>query len=101
MIKNIKFTKFKSKYQRELSRDLKELLSKKMVIIKSDKPSSLYYATPQLYKKLMINNLTSEYSISRIDPTDKINNGALLMLPNNNVPGIKYQNFKRQKLSSR
>ena len=46
MIKNIKFTNFKSKYQRELSRDLKELLSKNMVIIRSVKTSNLYYATP-------------------------------------------------------
>ena len=49
-IKNIKFTSFKSKYQRELSRDLKELLSKKMVIIRSDK-TVFYTMQPTNYTK--------------------------------------------------
>ena len=80
MIKNIKFTNFKSKYQRQVSRDLKELLSKKMVIIKSDKTSNLYYATP---------NYTTEYSISKIDPISKIKNEASLLLSKNNVENFQ------------
>ena len=89
MIKNIKFTKFKSKYQRELCRDLTELLRENMVIIKYDKTLNLYYATPQIYNKLMINNLISEYSISRNNPTSKIKNETLLMLSSNNISNRK------------
>ena len=95
MTKNNKFTNFKFKYQRQLSRDLKEILSKKMVIIRSDKTSNLYYATLQLYKKLMINNRTSEYSISKIDPTSKTNNEPSLILSNNNVSGRKIPKFQK------
>ena len=95
MIKNIKFSTFKSNYQQKLSRDLKELLSKKMVIVKSDKTSNLYYATPQLYKKLMINSLTSEYSISPNDPTTKMNNDASLFLSHNNISNRKVPKFQK------
>ena len=43
----------------------------------------------------MINNLTSEYSISQIDPIFKINNDGSLMLSNNNVSGRKIPKFQK------
>ena len=61
MIKIIKFNNFKSKYQLKLSNHIKKLLNTNMIIVRSDKISNLYYASPQLYKKIVINNLTSEY----------------------------------------
>ena len=76
MIKNIKFNNFKSKYQIKLSNDIKQLLNTKMVIVKSDETSNLYYASPQLYKKLIINNITNEYLIKPNDQTIKINEEA-------------------------
>ena len=69
MVNNIKSNNFKSKYQIKLSNDIKKMLNTNMVIVRSDKTSNLYYASPQLYKKLVKNNLTSEYSIEPNDPT--------------------------------
>ena len=93
MIKNIKFNNFKSKHQIKLSKDIKILLNTKMVIVKSDKTSNLYYASPQLYKKLIINNLTSEYSIKPNDPTIKINEEATKILSNYNTKIRKIPKF--------
>ena len=93
MIKSIKFNNFKSKYQLKLSKDIKKLLNTNMIIVRSDKTSNLYYASPQLYKKLVINNLTSEYSIAPNDPTIKINEEATQILSNYNTKNRKIPKF--------
>ena len=93
MIKNIKFNNFKSKYQLKLSKDIKILLNTNMIIFRSDKTSNLYYASPQLYKKLVINNLTSEYTIEPNDSTIKINEEATQILSNYNTKNRKKPKF--------
>ena len=95
MLLNIKFTNFKSRFQIKLSNDIKDLLSKKMIIINSDKTSNLYYAKPDFYNKLMKNNISSKYSIDTTDPINLINNEAALILSHSNTKNRKIPKYQK------
>ena len=66
-----------------------------MIIVKSDKTGNLYYVSTKLYKKLMINNLTSNHSIASIDPTININNEAALLLNDRKVKNKKIPKYQK------
>ena len=64
-----------------------------MVIVKSDKTGNLYYATAKLYKNLMINSITSNYSIATIS----INNEAALLLNDRKLKNKKIPKYQKSK----
>ena len=77
------------------------MLNTNMVNVRSDKTSNLYYASPQLYKKLIINNSTIEYLIKLNDPTMKINKEATQILSNyksknRNIPKLTLNHYKQK-----
>ena len=62
--KNIKFNKNISPFQKKMKNDLKSILVKNKIIIFADKTRNLYSISPKLYKKLLLNNITSGYKIT-------------------------------------
>ena len=64
MIKNIKFNHYMSKFQK--------LLENNKIIVFADKTVNWYITNPKFYKKLVIDNITKSYKISKEDITEII-----------------------------
>ena len=73
IIKNIKFTPYKSKFQKTLKKDLEQILTKNKIILFADKTRNLYQTNPSNYKKLLTNNITKAYKISNDNMIEQIN----------------------------
>ena len=76
LLGNIKFTNYKSRFQKTLNNDLKNILTKNKIILFADKTRNLYQADPKFYKKLVIDNLTKNYKISNDNLIDTINSDS-------------------------
>ena len=94
-IKNIKFTPYKSKFQKTLKKDLEQVLAKNKIILFADKTRNLYQTSPSNYKKLLTNNVTKAYKISNEDIIAQINSESQEIINDR-----KYKNKKIPKFST-
>ena len=76
LINNLKFRKYQNSFTRKLNKDLKEIRSTKKVFVFADKSNSLYKISPEKYKKLITENITSTYKKSENSLIEKIDNEA-------------------------
>ena len=58
---SIRFTKHRSEFQKLLSRDIKEVKKSKSIFVPADKTTNIYKLSPDSYKKLLHENVTSKY----------------------------------------
>ena len=92
LINNLKFRKYQNSFTRKLNKDLKEIRSTKKVFVFADKSHSLYKISPDKYKKLITENITSTYKKSENSLIEKINNEAKKIVLKNKKKS-KFQNF--------
>ena len=93
IIKNIKFSSYKSNFQRKLKQDLKKLLIKNKVILFAEKTRNLYKTSPKLYNKLVTDNLTKTYKISNENLINKINSESENIIFERKYKNKKISNF--------
>ena len=95
IIKNIKFTTYKSNFQKKLKHDLNSLLTKNKIILFADKTRNLYQTTPKFYKKLITNSITKTYKISDENLINQINSESESIIRER-----KYKNKKIPKFTA-
>ena len=64
MISNIEFKKDKPPFQKKLLEDVKNIKSRDTILLPADKTSNIYEIDTSSYKKLLRDNVTSEYEIA-------------------------------------
>ena len=64
LIRNIKFNPFKSQFQQQMDKDLKELKTGNNVVVEADKTTNLYKVSVTKYRELLQNNVTKDYKIA-------------------------------------
>ena len=94
-IKNIKFSSFRSNFQKKLKQDLNKLLAKNKIILFADKTRNIYHASPTFYNKLVTDNLSKTYKTSNDDLIRKINSESEKIIYDR-----KYKNKKIPKFSA-
>ena len=77
MVKNIQFrTQVQNKFQSELKESVKAIQKTAEVIVKADKSRNLYKVPVENYKKLLINNCTSDYKKTEYSQVKNVNKEA-------------------------
>ena len=61
MVHSIKFKKVQNSFQKQLSKDVKEINSSTNVYIPADKTTNIYKVSKQYYNKLLKDNITTNY----------------------------------------
>ena len=73
MVQNIEFKKVKSKFQMQLSNDVKNIKKNPKLLIPADKSNNLYELTTEEYSKLLLENITKTYKKITISAINAIN----------------------------
>ena len=76
LIHNLEYKTNKNQFQNKLSKDVKEIQKCKNILLSADKTNNLYEVEKDVYKKLLRDNVTSEYELAPPDLEDKINQNA-------------------------
>ena len=66
LIASLEYSHFQSDFQKQLSKDVKFINSSNKVFVSADKTTNLYQMSPEQYKTLLENNITSNYK--KADP---------------------------------
>ena len=61
MINSITFIKHKSSFQKQLDKDVKSIQSSPDIFVPADKTTNIYKVSPEVYKKLLHDNITASY----------------------------------------
>ena len=75
-ISNIKFSRQNDDFQNRLQNDIKKISASENLFVTADKTSNIYEVKPEIYCKLLNNNVTSYYSKCNTAIEDEINNEA-------------------------
>ena len=76
MISNVKFSNFRSPFQKELSKTVMDIKRTDDIILKADKTTNLYKVSKTTYEKLLLNNITKDYMKTTPQTVTDINNEA-------------------------
>ena len=96
IIKNIKFSSYKSNFQKKLKQILNNLLTKNKVILFADKTRNIYHTSPKFYNKLVTDNLTKTYKTSNDDLVSEINLESEKIIYDRKYKNKKCPNFQPQ-----
>ena len=61
LVDSVEFSDIKSKFQKEIQKDVKNICKSKKMLVPADKTSNLYEVDPSKYETLLRNNITSHY----------------------------------------
>ena len=73
VVTNIKFTDFRSPFQRNLAKDVKNINKNNNVLLLADKTRNIYEVSQPNYNKLLLDNVTSVYHKSSHVTVDEVN----------------------------
>ena len=73
MLCNIKFKNRQNNFQKQLTKDVKEIKSSKLVYVKADKSTNVYTMKPEDYKKMRTESITKTYKKTSESLKDDIN----------------------------
>ena len=73
LVSNIRFSPRRNEFQKQLSKDVREIALSKNVLVSADKTPNLYSVTSEEYKKLLDENITKSYKKSGDDTKQVIN----------------------------
>ena len=76
MICNIKFRKFTNDFQKKMQKDIAMIRKENRIIVKADKTSNMYRVDPGNYRKLLHDNITNGYKITKENVLASINDEA-------------------------
>lgn len=76
LINNVEFREVHSKFQRDLSIDVKRIRGSPNVIVSADKTNNLYEICPNEYNKLLRNNITRDYRLCDSSIISSLNDEA-------------------------
>ena len=86
---------YRSKFQKDLKKDLKNLLTKNKIILFLDKTRNLYQTDPKFYKKLVIDNITKNYKISENNLIETINLESEKIILNRKIKNKKIPKYTK------
>lgn len=84
LVSNIKFSKYRDEFQKQLKKDVNDIKQTKDIIIKSDKTRNYYNISTEEYLKLKHNNITQHYHKQDDKIIDAINQEAAIAVENLN-----------------
>ena len=61
LVRNIQFTARRNEFQKQLTRDVREIARSKDVLVSADKTTNLYSMSGDAYRKLLNENITKSY----------------------------------------
>ena len=61
LVCNVKFDPYRTKFQKQLSRDIRKIRDSKDVLVKADKTTNVYAVPPDTYNKLLNDSITKDY----------------------------------------
>ena len=76
LINNLSFTKHKSTFQKQLSKDAKEIRNSTSLYVPADKTTNLYKLQTESYKKLLNDNITKDYKKTEMSTKRSIDQEA-------------------------
>ena len=79
LISSLKFSHFRSSFQKQLMADVQKIKTSDKVFLLADKTTNIYQVSVDLYKKLILNNVTKDYIQIPEEKVDKINREAALL----------------------
>ena len=82
LVHTIKFRRSSNEFQRQLSADKRRILNSKKIVVAADKSSNMYSLPVADYKKLVMDNITTEYRKCSEIVLDDINSAAKVIAKN-------------------
>ena len=76
MVKNIQFRPVHNNFQSELKETIKDIQQHEEIIVKADKTRNLYKLTVAEYKKLLDQNITTDYKKATVTKLNNVNKEA-------------------------
>ena len=76
LISNVEFSKEKTNFQKQLSKDVTSIKNSKQLYVPADKTNNIYKVEKETYKKLLRENITSHYEKAKPEAEDNINTQA-------------------------
>ena len=94
LVNKLKFRKIKSKFQRQLNEDIREIKRSNKVLVFADKKSNIYKLDTDEYKKLTTEAVTSTYKKVPDKINDKINTEGKRIMKNKTALNRMFINGK-------
>ena len=82
---NVKYKPVRNDFQNNLTKDIKKIDESKEVIVEADKTGNLYKVNPDVYRKLLTENVTKEYKKDNEENVFKTNKEAAILVKNLNI----------------
>ena len=76
MLNNIKYNSRRSEFQKQLSKDMREVRASPSVFVPADKTTNIYKLSPESYNKLLHENVTANHKKTNNSTLTKINSEA-------------------------
>ena len=76
LIRSIEFKKTRNPFQKQLTKDLKEIKKSDKIYVPADKTSNIYKVSPDEYAKLLTENITKTYKKTTNSSLGKVNKEA-------------------------
>ena len=73
LVESVKFSKKRSKFQKELSKEIVKIKKSEHLLIPADKTGNMYTVKPDTYNKLLSNNITKDYQKSKLTTVKHVN----------------------------
>ena len=76
MLNNIKYNSRRSEFQKQLSKDMREVRASPSVFVPADKTTNIYKFSPESYNKILHENVTANHKKTNNSTLTKINSEA-------------------------
>ena len=87
LVRSIQFTPHLNEFQKQLHRDVKEIISSKDVFISADKTPNIYRMSGDKYRKLLNDNITKSYKTTSGSALRDINHEAAIIATRLGIAG--------------
>ena len=84
---NLEFRNVNDKFQDELKTHSKFIKNSKDIFVFADKTNNIYSMKPNIYKKMVKENVTKDYRLADASVIERINNETQDLINDNKIPG--------------
>ena len=67
LIDSVKFSDYRSKFQKQLLFDVKNIKKSRNIVVPADKTRNYYEVNPRKYEEMLMNNITANYKKCDLD----------------------------------
>ena len=96
IVENIKFTNYTNPLQEKMKQDIKDIRSTDKILMGAEKTTNFYKVKPEMYEKLLKENITNEYKKAEPDIVDSINREDKVIAEKLDIASRMYKLTKRE-----